>query len=151
MRSGLLLNLLFSAVVFCLLFFDTQAITGIFLVENSFETIHTKTFQFSLLFAVVYLFFEGMRLVFAGLLAAAGDVFFLLVAGSILVWIGFLLPVYLIVIRQSLSVEYAWACAAIYSMLLCATYAFRFKQGAWRQIEIIESSLPNKESLEQNQ
>ena len=90
-----------------------------------------------MVFAFVYIFFDGLRWLFSGLLAAAGDTLFLLIAGSLSVWIFLLAPVYLIVVKQALPVEYAWGLTVLYAALFFIIYAIRFRQGAWQKINLV--------------
>ena len=95
------------------------------------------TVRICLILMFINLFFEGVRWVFSGLLIAAGDTYFLMITGSVSVWIGLLAPIWLIVLPYHLSVEYAWLIASIYSLVLFIVYAIRFKQGAWKRIDLI--------------
>jgi MATE family multidrug resistance protein len=104
-----------------------------------------------LVFAYAYLFFEGVRWVLSGLLVAAGDTLFLLIAGSLSVWVLLLAPIYLIVVRHRLPVEYAWGITIVYSMLLFSIYWIRFKRGAWKKIDLVSPAepLPEERAVEE--
>ena len=93
--------------------------------------------KISLLCVFIYLFFQGIRWIFAGLLTAAGDTLFLLLAGSFSVWIFLLLPVYFIVVKFSLPVQVAWILAATYAIILSSIYWLRYKKGRWKEIILV--------------
>ncbi len=142
LRSALFMQLIFSlsiAVLFFaspkglvnLLFFDTLT------ADSGLDPVMMESLRLCMAFAFIYIFFEGIRWIFSGLLSAAGDTLFLLIAGSSTVWIALLLPVYVIVVRNVLSVEYAWAMAFIYSLIACLVYGLRLKQGAWKKIDLV--------------
>ncbi len=146
LKSGLILLVIFNLVV------------GIFLVLNPDDTVrllflkqgalsHSDlafegALKICLLYAFLYLFFEGARWLLSGILIAAGDTMFLLVAGSVSVWLFLLGPIYWIVVKGNLPVEYAWGLTVIYSALLLVVYWLRFRWGSWQKIELIENTLP---------
>lgn len=135
MRSGLILQLLFCLSVTAILLVDTKSLVQWMFLEHM--EIDAELMRLCLLLSFAYLFFEGTRWVFSGLLVAAGDTVFLMIAGSLSVWIGLLLPIYAIVVRYQLSPEWPWVIACGYSLTLCTIYAIRFKQGAWKKIDLI--------------
>lgn len=145
LRSALTLQLLFIALVALFFFASPENMIRLLFFEHfdshaadiELNPLMMETLQLCMVYAFIYLFFEGVRWIFAGLLSAAGDTMFLLIAGSLTVWIALLLPVYLVVVRHALSVEYAWVLAFVYSLLACAVYAMRFKQGAWKKIDLV--------------
>ena len=147
LKSSIKLIIAFTVIVSVFLVFDPKIIVD-FLIPGSvdnqillWQTSSGFSFYFILklcLFCVfVYLFFQGIRWTFAGLLTAAGDTLFLLIAGSLSVWLFLLLPVYFIVVKFSLAVQYAWILAAGYALVLSAIYWFRYKSGKWKSIILI--------------
>ncbi|NGX52391.1 MAG: Multidrug resistance protein MdtK [Candidatus Anoxychlamydiales bacterium] len=147
LKSSLKLLVIFTVIVSVFLVFDPKIIVD-FLIPGNLENKillwqETSGFSFytamkvSLLCVFIYLFFQGIRWIFAGLLTAAGDTLFLLLAGSFSVWIFLLLPVYLIVVKFSLPVQVAWILAASYAIILSIIYWFRYKKGRWKDIILI--------------
>lgn len=152
LKSGVYLLLFFSAVISVFLVFDPQDTVHLLFFENfdaSAPTAMDPSLQSAIKtcmhFAFIYMFFEGFRWVLSGILAAAGDTLFLLIAGAFSVWVCLLLPIQVIVVRQNLSVEYAWGIAVLYSALLVAAYWIRFKRGAWRSIQLTDPLLEEAE------
>jgi MATE family multidrug resistance protein len=144
LKSGTYLLLFFSLATSLFLVVDPQDTVRLLFFEHS-ETIASSEFQSlkaCMICAFVYMFFEGFRWILSGILVAAGDTLFLLVGGSLSVWIFLLLPVYFIVVRQNLPVEAAWLLTAVYSALLLSFYWIRFKRGAWRDLELIKKEDP---------
>ena len=145
MRSGIILQTLFSLAVAAVFLFDPKTLIHLLFFEHidavptdgSIDLSMMGVLQLCLVFSFVYICFEGIRWVFSGLLVAAGDTLFLLIAGSLSVWLGLLLPVYLIVVQNNLSVEYAWLISLVYSLALATVYALRFKQGSWKKIDLL--------------
>jgi MATE family multidrug resistance protein len=148
-RQHDLVSKVFRSGFFLLVFF--ALVTSVFLVVDPVDTVrvlffeHLDAFDVSLqdslrtcmIFTFIYMFFDGLRWVFSGLLVAAGDTLFLLVVGSLSVWVFLLTPVYLIVVRNALPVEYAWGLATVYASVFFVIYWLRFRQGAWRKIDLV--------------
>lgn len=147
LKSSIKLLVIFTVIVSVFLVFDPKIIVD-FLVPGNLESkiilwqetlglSFYSAMKISLICVFVYLFFQGIRWIFAGLLTAAGDTLFLLLAGSFSVWIFLLLPVYFIVVKFSLSVQVAWILAASYAIILSIIYWFRYKKGKWKDIILI--------------
>lgn len=150
-RSALILQTLFSLFVAAIFLVDFEGLIRVLFIEHidlvsSSNMPWTTSLHFCLILTFCYMFFEGIRWIFAGLLIAAGDTFFLLVAGSLSVWVGLLIPIYWIVVRHQLPVEYAWVLACLYSFCFVWLYIFRFQQGSWKKIDLINEA-PTKEEL----
>lgn len=86
---------------------------------------------------LTYVFFESVRLLLAGLLTAAGDTIFLLIAGACSVWALLVVPIYFIIVLNQGPMEVASAICVFYSMVACVIYLWRFRQGRWKSIAII--------------
>ncbi len=144
LRSGAVLLALFSLVTVGFLVIDPQDTVRVLFFESfdaapaAVDPALQGALKSCMTCAFIYMFFEGFRWLLSGILVAAGDTFFLLVAGASSVWVFLLLPIYLIVVQNHLSVEYAWAIAAVYSALLLSVYGIRFARGAWKEMQLIE-------------
>lgn len=146
---NLINNTLIAGGRFHLIFFCVMAITllgfpdailSLFFsdsINSTFTPELTSSLKTGLLFLMFYMFFEGIRWLISGLLTAAGDTMFILIAGSVLVWVCLVFPVYLFVVKMHGTVETAWLIAVVYSILGLATYAWRFFQGAWKKIDLL--------------
>ncbi|MFA6118936.1 MAG: MATE family efflux transporter [Parachlamydiales bacterium] len=147
LKSSLKLLVVFIVLVSVFLIFDPKLIVD-FLIPGNMEkhvflwqNIDGHSFYYilktCLVCVFIYTFFEGIRWIFAGLLTSAGDTMFLLIAGSLSVWCFLILPVYLIVVKLSLSVQYAWILASLYAIFLSLIYWLRFRNGKWKEIQLI--------------
>ena len=135
---------------FYLLFFFSIATALIFVVEP-IDTVQVlfiehpaplmqSSLKTCMIYAFIYLFFEGLRWLLSGILLAAGDTMFLLIAGILTVW-GFLLaPIYFIVLKNQLSIKTAMGLTVVYAALSLLIYYIRFKQGAWQKIDLVNQS-----------
>ncbi len=139
LKSGMYLLLMFSLVTSLFLVIDPQDTVELLFFEH-FDPIQASELQSlkaCMICAFVYMFFEGFRWILSGILVAAGDTLFLLVGGSLSVWIFLLLPVYFTVVQHNLPIEAAWFITAVYSALLLSFYWIRFKRGAWKELQLI--------------
>jgi len=143
LRSGVLLQLAFSTAVLLFFLFDLKFIfTSLFpsITEGrspeEFARLY-KSLTLCLYATYFYITFEGIRWVLSGILTAAGDTYFLLLAGTLSVWLFLLVPIYFIVVKPGLSVEIAWSLTAIYSGLSCIVYWIRLQKGAWQEKDLL--------------
>lgn len=144
LRSSLILQIFFVLLIGLFFFASPEKLIQILFFEHLDSTFTTldpammEALRICMVFTFIYIFFEGIRWIFSGLLSAAGDTLFLLIAGSLTVWIALLLPVYVFVVKQGLPVEYAWMLAFIYSLVASAVYGLRLKQGSWKNIDLMK-------------
>lgn len=144
LRSALILQLVFIFLIGLCFFASPEKLIQILFFEHldtpspTLDPTLMSALRTCMVFTFIYIFFEGIRWIFSGLLSAAGDTLFLLIAGSLTVWIALLLPVYLFVVRHALSVEYAWLLAFIYSLIASAVYGLRLRQGSWKKIDLVK-------------
>ncbi len=144
LRGGVSLLALFSLTTAIFLVIDPKDTTQLLFFHHLDSAAVTVSPQFEsglatcLIYSFVFLFFEGCRWLLSGLLVAAGDTLFLLIAGPLTVWVFLILPIYLFVVRWSLPVEFAWLLTVVYSLLGLAIYWIRFRQGAWQKIDLVK-------------
>lgn len=160
LKSSLKLLLIFTVVVSIFLIIHPKMIVEflipgnieekIFVWQNTQGVSFYSLLQTCLICVFIYLFFEGLRWIFAGLLTAAGDTLFLLLAGSFSVWLFLLIPVYFVVVKFSLSVQFAWVMAAFYAILLSLIYWFRFRIGRWKEINLISEEELTKDLTDES-
>ncbi len=150
LKSGFFLLCLFSIGTALILLVDPVDTVRILFIQSPDGAVQASL-KTCMIFAFIFVFFDGMRWLFSGLLIAAGDTYFLLIAGSISVWVFLLTPLYYIVVKQNLPVEYAWGLTVLYSSLFFFIYWLRFKQGAWQKISLITLQQPQGQAhTEQN-
>lgn len=139
LRSGFYLHLLFFAAATTIIFFSSDLLIEQFLPSADSEIIASMhdTLLISLYAIVTYLLFEGIRLLFSGILTAAGDTFFLLIAGSLSVWVLLVLPVYWVIVLKRAEVEIAMFICVFYSIGASLLYFWRFKEGKWKMKSIL--------------
>jgi len=144
LRSGFWLLVFFSistALIFVVEPIDT---VRLLFLENPSPLIESSL-KTCMVYAFIYIFFEGLRWLVSGLLLAAGDTMFLLIAGTVSIW-GFLLArVYFGVVKYQVSIEWALGFTVFYAVFSLALYWFRFSQGAWQKIDLVAPQKLSKE------
>lgn len=142
--SGVQINFFFFVGLFLFVFFFQDDLASLFLpFEENLETIWLPTLSTCLYLAALYLSLDGLRFLFSGVLTAAGDTRFLMISGAISIWIFLVFPVYFIVIQGGASIVVAQSIAAFYAAMLSIICAWRFKQGKWKEISILQEK-PSK-------
>ncbi|WP_226987388.1 MATE family efflux transporter [Parachlamydia acanthamoebae] len=96
--------------------------------------------RFGLVCTCIYLYLEDLRMVFSGILSGAGDTFFLMVSGVIAVWLFLLLPSYVGIVQNHVSVEMAMGIWVFYSFTALLIPLYRFYYGNWRERKVIEAA-----------
>jgi len=143
MKSSIKLQMLFSSAVLLFFLLDPNITVPFFLNSQESSLLTSaeflKTLKTCFLFVFMYITFEGFKWIFAGLLSAAGDTLFLLIAGTFSVWVFLLAPIYFIVVKLNLSVEIAWMLSVTYSIMTSIIYYLRYQSGKWKTIELIQS------------
>jgi len=89
-------------------------------------------------FVAVYSVFDSVNLVVSFALRGAGDTRFVAVVGFALAWPTMVLPTWLVT-RLGGSVTVAWAFATLYICLLAGMFVWRFAQGKWKTMRVIEA------------
>jgi MATE family multidrug resistance protein len=138
--SGLKLICLYSAAMLLFFLLAPDPLIDLFIknpetIENletsSFVITATDTLRYKeiikqgLLLITLYLTFENMRWLLSGLLTAAGDTFFLMIAGTSSVWLFLLAPTYYFIVLGERSIIDAFYIWVAYSFLLSMVYLIK--------------------------
>lgn len=104
--------------------------------EPLWEQIRTRV-PILLRFVAVYSFFDTMNVVFSNALRGAGDTLFVTCAALGLSWPILVLPTWA-ALHYGWGLYAAWTFASVYIMALATMFWFRFRQGKWRSMRVIE-------------
>jgi MATE family multidrug resistance protein len=88
-------------------------------------------------FVVVYCLFDTMNVVFSFALRGAGDTVFVTMAALVFSGPAMVVPTWWGVTNGK-GLYWAWSFASLYVILLALTFLFRFLQGHWRSMRVIE-------------
>ena len=152
--SGTKLVLIYALLMISVFYIYPDPIINLFLqnpeaiesLENtnlvlSFEEVehYRELTKKGLLLIAAYLTFENFRWLLSGMLTAAGDTFFLMIAGSSSVWLFLIAPTYYFIVLNQGTILQAFAIWVIYSLGISITYFFRFANGNWKEKTLIDS------------
>lgn len=139
LKSGIYIHILFLCAVLLLFTLFHQMFIDQFLPNATPEYIASiqSTLTICLYATLVYVFLEGIRFLLSGILTAAGDTTFLLIAGSLSVWILMVAPVYFFVVKLQASIEVAIYFWLFFSICAIIIYYKRYVSDAWKTKSII--------------
>lgn len=137
--SGIKLHFIFFLIISSFFYFFADFLLNLFIPQNDSYTFfqYRNALFTSLVFMSAFLLFDGIRLLLAGVLTAAGDTVFLFLAGSGTVWLLFVLPTYFFIYIPKAPVEMASVLCFIYGILSCFIYLYRFLSDSWKKKQII--------------
>ena len=102
---------------------------------------HRLTIKKGLVFLGAYLIIESIRWLYSGILTAAGDTLFLMLIGTVSVWIFLLLPSYFVIVVGKQNILFAFAIWVAFSIISTGLIYMRFRSGAWKSKVVIEEEL----------
>lgn len=139
LKAGIWIHLLFLSLILGFLTLFHQELIHQFLPNATPEYLESiKTPLINCLYAtLIYTFFEGIRFLLSGILTAAGDTTFLLIAGSVSVWLFMVAPVYFAVVSMQASVEVAIYFWLFFSIVAIIIYYLRYASDIWKSKSII--------------
>ncbi len=98
-------------------------------------------------FVAAYSLLDVMNVIYSGALRGAGDIRFVTWTIAILSFSGLVLPTLVAVERLHLGLYAVWTIGSIYICILALIFRWRFKQGRWQSMRVIEPSAPRHGSL----
>ncbi|GAK59094.1 MATE efflux family protein [Candidatus Vecturithrix granuli] len=107
----------------------------------AFEPIRQLT-TVLLRFVAVYSLFDALTIIFASAVKGAGDTRFAMYAILLISGAVFTLPSYLALIVLKQNVYVGWVIASTYAIVMGLTFFFRFLQGKWKTMRVIEEVPP---------
>jgi MATE family multidrug resistance protein len=92
-------------------------------------------------FVAAYLFFDALYMVCIGVLKGAGDTRFIMWSIGLLSLVVMILPIYIGVEIFGAGLYYAWSCATCFIFFLFAASFWRYRQGRWKHVRVIETDV----------
>lgn len=93
-------------------------------------------------FVAVYSLFDGLTIIFSSAVKGAGDTRFAMLVMLVLSGGGLVLPGYIALVRFQRGLYTGWCIASAYVIMLGFTFLFRFLQGKWKTMRVIEEVPP---------
>jgi MATE family multidrug resistance protein len=89
-------------------------------------------------FVAAYLLLDGLYMICTAVLKGAGDTRFIMWSIGVFSVFGMILPVYIGVEILGLGLYYAWGCTVFFLCQLAGIAFWRFNQGKWKGMRVIE-------------
>lgn len=142
-RSALYLTQSYMWIAACLFVLFPETLCGIFRSTAEGQNSAVQGMAVVLLrFVAFYSLLDGLNIIYSGALKGAGDTAFI-------GWTVLILSIFLIILPVTLAVTvfhaglYAtWSLAALYVCVLAVAFWWRFRQGKWKSMRIIEPHPP---------
>ena len=99
-------------------------------------------------FVALYCLFDSMNAVFSFALKGAGDIRFVTIASITLAWPIMVLPSW-VAGQYGLGLYWAWGGVSAYVILLGFTFLWRFRQGKWKLMRVIDTTETTPEDMPQ--
>lgn len=138
LNSCFLLIFLFSLPLFALILFTPNLLLSLFYKGHDQEILFLL--NQSLIILGIYIILENIRWTLGGILSAAGDTLYLMTSTFLLTFFTLILPLYLFVYLREQNILHAFFILTLYSLLSVLSNAFRFIQGQWREISLMNEN-----------
>jgi MATE family multidrug resistance protein len=92
-------------------------------------------------FVAAYIFFDALYMVCIGVLKGAGDTRFIMWNIGLFSVVVMILPIYIGVEVFGAGLYYAWSCATSFIFFLFAASFWRYRQGRWKHVRVIEHAV----------
>lgn len=141
MNAGIRLYFIVFFALSFLLVFNPEPLIRLFISAGEVDLGSYKTIATACFWVWLFFLFDGIHWLAVGLLTAAGDTKFVLKVGSTAIWIFALLPSYLLVVVLGYGADFAWAMTAMYGLVVCLIYLWRFQSENWKSNSLITSTM----------
>jgi MATE family multidrug resistance protein len=85
-----------------------------------------------------YLSLDGLYMISTAVLKGAGDTRFIMWSIAVISMFGLVLPLYIGMAVFGLGLYFAWGCLVVFLCQLAAVTFWRFSQGKWKTMRVIE-------------
>jgi MATE family multidrug resistance protein len=92
----------------------------------------------ALRFVAAYSVFDAVGIIFSSAIRGAGDTRFVMAAIGVSIVLVIVVPTYLALVVFDTGVLVAWSLVTAYTVVLAAAFSWRFVQGKWRTMRVIE-------------
>ncbi len=146
-KSAVTLHTMFAVILFTLIVFGVDLFLGIFFSGDGVELLNDSNIRSmatqAMLWMCVFFLFDGYCWILIGHLTASGDTKFIFYVSSLVNWVAYVLPVFLLVGLGGRGADAAWMIIAFYSMVNFAIYYWRYRSGRWLHAVHADKELPN--------
>jgi len=119
-----------------MLLFPSQFVKLFNLPSNSPELI--EQVRLSLHYVWVYMLFDGVAWIFAGILTASGDTKYIMWINVISSWFAGVVPIYIGLYYFDIPASKIWAIYCVFALVNLFSLGNRYRKGAWMKIKLQE-------------
>ena len=137
--SGIKMSIIYSGIIFILFVFFSEPLIRVF-APAEYSQLFESSVGLSitmLRYASIYVLCEAFFMAVVGTLRGAGDTVWIMVS-SVIIHYFFVFSAWLILFKLKLSAETAWLAIVIIFVSMCVLFFIRFKQGKWKNINMLE-------------
>jgi MATE family, multidrug efflux pump len=142
--SALHITLAYMVILTSLFVFAPKPLLILFKAESvlpaEFARITEKA-VILLRFVAVFCFFDAMNLTYSGAIKGAGDTRFIMWTVAALLVCVMVVPVYVAVEIMKAGLFWVWVLVTLYICSLGLAFMFRYRQGKWKKMRVIEARL----------
>ncbi len=133
--KGVLIQLVFSSMLFIVFYFFPEIITSQFFKFHISEAIQEEAF---LVLKLVWIFFmfDGMLWIIAGVIEAGGDINYTMWSIAMCLWGFVAIPAFIMNHYNILSVEKVWTCLIASSISMVVLFLIRYRSKKWIKINV---------------
>lgn len=136
LRSALKFHGITAVITFIPLVLFSEHLAQFFINDPHILKTHMTSMKLSLFFVWLFLVFDGVNWICAGVLTAAGDTRFILKVNAFgIVGLSFI-PTYYFVVVNKAPPEAIWAIGTPYALCMMAIYTWRYRSNKWRRQSI---------------
>ncbi len=144
--SGIHILLVYTLLLNVLFLFAPQWLVSLFMQAGQAGMHHDEIVQLGstlLRLVALYILLDVFYMLFAAVLKGAGDTRFLLWAISAASLVCMIVPLFVGINYLGMGVYGAWCCIVGFIAALCCLISWRYREGKWEKMMVIEKSNPN--------
>lgn len=134
-RAAVVQHTLFSLLLVGLMVIFLDSLLGVFFSAEGAKWIENPVFYTmasqAIFWMCLFYLFDGYCWILIGHLTASGDTKFIFYVSTLVNWIAYVLPVFLLVGIGGRGADAAWMVIALYSIVNFGIYFWRYKTGRW--------------------
>ncbi|MDP3429804.1 MAG: MATE family efflux transporter [Desulfomicrobium sp.] len=143
-RASLVLTFAYLTIMSAVFLLAPEAVLGLFQPRDMDPVAFAAVVGMGrtlLMIVVAYLFFDGVSFIVYGALKGAGDTIFVMTSRLVLVILFMIVPI-LVGARLGFGIYYFWAVSCTFLVMLSLVGWWRFRQGKWRNMLVVEKMPP---------
>lgn len=135
LQSGFCLMTLFFLALLATFPLYVDSVIEFFIV-GPFDESLIGTLEITIFLTLIYIYFDGLRYIFSGILTAAGDTLFILIANFSTVWLFLVVPTYFFVVHARVGILPSIFVALLFAFATLLVFFGRYLMGRWIRTQL---------------